>query len=82
MARAALEASNLKFMPHTHAKGLILTDPVAQFIEFPKVLDKTKVLHGPRTQTYGETNYLKTKFWTEPRYCMVLGLKPMGKPTT
>ena len=24
----------------------------------------------------------KTKFWTEPRYCMVLGLKPMGKPTT
>ena len=46
-----------------------------------QVLDKTKVLHGPRTQTYGETNYLKTEFWTEPRYCMVLGLKPMGKPT-
>ena len=71
-------------------------------------MDRTKVLHGPRTQTYGETNYLKklsfgqnqgiawssdsilwenqlfkkTKFWTEPRYCMVLGLKPMGKPTT
>ena len=22
------------------------------------------------------------KFWTEPRSCMVLGLKPMGKPTT
>ena len=22
-------------------------------------MDKTKVLHGPRTQTYGETNYLK-----------------------
>ena len=47
-----------------------------------QVLDKTKVLHGPRTQTYGETNYLKIKFWTEPRYCMVLRLKPMGKPTT
>ena len=48
------------------------------------VLDRTKVLHGPRIQTYGETNYLneKTRFWTEPRYCMVLGLKPMGKPTT
>ena len=30
----------------------------------------------------GETNYLKIKFLTEPRYCMVLGLKPMGKPTT
>ena len=22
-----------------------------------------------------------SKFWTEPRYCMVLRLKPMGKPT-
>ena len=22
-------------------------------------MDKTKVLYGPRTQTYGETNYLK-----------------------
>ena len=100
-----------------------------------QVLDRTRVLHGPRTQTYGETNYLsklsfgqnqgiawssdlnlwgnqrlkeilsfgqnqgiawfsdsnlwgnqllkeKSKFWTEPRYCLVLGLKPMGKPTT
>ena len=48
-----------------------------------QVLNRTKVLHGPRTQTYGETNYLsKIKFWTEPRYCMVLGLKPMEKPTT
>ena len=98
-------------------------------------MDRTNVLHGPRTQTYGETNYLKrklsfgqnqgivwssdsnlwgnqllknlsfeqnqgiawssdsnlwgnqllkekSKFWTEPRYCMVLELKPMGKPTT
>ena len=24
-------------------------------------LDKTKVLHGPRTQTYGETSYFKKK---------------------
>ena len=98
-------------------------------------MDRTKVLHGPRTQTYGETNYLKkylsfgqnqgiawfsdsnlwgnqllkklsfgqnqgiawsldsnlwenqllkeiSKFWTESRYCMVLGLKLIGKPTT
>ena len=73
-------------------------------------MDRTKVLHGPRTQTYGETNYLKkilsfgqnqgiawssdsnlwgsqllkenSKFWIEPRYYMVLGLKPMGKLTT
>ena len=21
------------------------------------------------------------EFWTEPKYCMVLGLKPVGKPT-
>ena len=73
-----------------------------------QILDRTKVLHGPRIQTYGETNYLsilsfgqnqgiawssdsnlwgnqlfiKIKFWTEPRYCMVLRLKPIGKPTT
>ena len=49
-----------------------------------RFLDRTKVLYGPRTQTYGETNYLdeKTEFWIEPRSCMVLGLKPMGKPTT
>ena len=26
-----------------------------------------------------EENY---KFWTEPRSCMVLGFKPMGKPPT
>ena len=26
--------------------------------------------------------YQKTRFWTEPRHCMVLGLKSMGKPTT
>ena len=53
-------------------------------INIYQVLDRTKVLHGPRTQTYGETNYLaiSIKFWTEPRYCMVLRLKPMGKPTT
>ena len=43
-----------------------------------KVLDRTKALYGPRTQAYGETKY---KFWTEPRPCMVLGLKPVGKPT-
>ena len=24
----------------------------------------------------------KVKFWIELRYCMVLRLKPMGKPTT
>ena len=49
-----------------------------------QVLDRTKALYGPRTQAYGETNYLKEnyKFWTEPRPCMVLRLRPMGKPTT
>ena len=50
-----------------------------------QVLDRTKALYGPRTQAYGETkykNYYYYKFWTEPRPCMVLGLKPMGKPST
>ena len=47
-----------------------------------QVLDRTKVLHGPRTQTYGEANYLKIQVLDRIRYCMVLGLKPMGKPTT
>ena len=48
------------------------------------VLDRTKVLHGPLTQTYGESSYFqkKTKYQTEPRSCMVLGLKPMGKLVT
>ena len=26
-----------------------------------QVLDRTKVLHGPRTQTYGETSYFQEK---------------------
>ena len=50
-----------------------------------KVLDRTKALYGPRTRAYGETkykNFYYYKFWTEPRSCMVLGLKPMGKPST
>ena len=50
-----------------------------------KVLDRTKALYGPRTQAYGETKYKNFnyyKFWTEPRPCMVLELKPMGKPST
>ena len=55
--------------------------------EILQVLDRTKALHGHRTQASGETKYTKKKkknhqFWTEPRPCMVLGLKPMGKPTT
>src|SRR6266567_2806342 len=78
--------------------------------EISKVLDRTKVLHGPRTQACGETKYKKKikslgqnqglewspdsslrgnqvqeksqKSWTEPRSCMVLGLKPVGKPST
>ena len=30
----------------------------------------------------GNQLLIKIKFWTEPRYCMVLGLKPMRKPAT
>ena len=45
---------------------------------------QTKVLHGPRTQTYGEASYFteESKYWTEPRSYMVLGLKLMGKVVT
>ena len=32
-----------------------------QLFKKKKVLDKTKVLHGLRTQTYGEINYFKKK---------------------
>ena len=49
-----------------------------------QVLDRTKALYGPRTQAYGETKYKNFnyyKLWAEPRPCMVLGLKPMGKPS-
>ena len=67
----------LKPRSHAIAEGLLLPTTYQN-----QVLDRTKVLHGPRTQTYGETNYLKIKFWTELRYCMVFGLKPMGKLTT
>ena len=38
---------------HVVAEGLIPPTTCQN-----QVLDKTKVLHGPQTQTYGETNYL------------------------
>ena len=94
----------------------VLHDPRTQtygetnYLKKIQVFDRTNVLHGPWTQTYGKTNYLKKnpsfgqnqgivwssdsnlwgnqllkekfKFWTKPRYCMVLGLEPMGKSTT
>ena len=41
--------------------------------------EREKLNYGPRTQAYTKK---KKKFWTEPRPCMVLGLKPMGKPST
>ena len=46
-----LGASDIKYTPRTHVKGLVLTSLVAQLDESPlgKVLDRTKVLYGPRT---------------------------------
>ena len=37
--------------------------PIGKLITFDNylVLDRTKVLHGPRTQTYWETSYFKKK---------------------
>ena len=45
------------------------------------MLDRAKILCGSRTQTYSETSYYKeeTKYKTEPRSCMILRLKLMGK---
>ena len=47
-----------------------------------QVLDRTKVLHGPQTQTYGETRHSNDQVLDRTRSCMVLGLKPMGKLDT
>ena len=58
--------SNVKYMPRTYVKGLVLAGLVARLDESPlgKVLDRTKVLHVPRTQTYGETSYFKKNLST------------------
>ena len=49
-------------------------------------MDRTRVLYGTRTQTYGETNYLKNQYkkkvLDKTKSCVVLGLKPMGKLDT
>ena len=55
---------------------------------FKKIRDAKRTFHanmGSIKDRNGENQLLrekKYKFWTEPRPCMVLGLKPMGKPTT
>ena len=74
-----LDRINALYGPRTPAYG-----ETNYLKEKLQVLDRTKALYSPRTRAYGETNYIKEnyKFWTEPRPCMVLGLKPMGKPTT
>uniref|UniRef100_A0A7N2R930 non-specific serine/threonine protein kinase n=1 Tax=Quercus lobata TaxID=97700 RepID=A0A7N2R930_QUELO len=66
--------------------ALIILSSTAEDLEVGSVYENQALVNlmFRKTQTYGETNYLdeKTGFWTEPRYCRVLGLKPMGKPTT
>ena len=48
-----------------------------------EVVDRTKALHGPRTQACGKTIHTVTYgYWTESRYCMVFGLKFMAKLDT
>ena len=82
MTRAILGASNIKLTPPTLVEGLTFEKQINEWKT--QVLDRTKTLYGPRTQAFGETNYLeeKHKCWTEPRPCMVLGLKPLEKPIT
>ena len=49
-----------------------------------KRLNKALAMTGPRTSYFGGiiTYWQVSKCWTEPRSCMVLGLKPMGKLIT
>ena len=49
-----------------------------------KRLSKALAMTGPRTSYFGGiiTYWQVSKCWTEPRSCMVLGLKPMGKLIT
>ena len=56
-----LGASDVKYVPRTYVKGQVLAGLVIQLDESPlgKVLDRTKILHDPQTQTYGETSYFK-----------------------
>ena len=46
-----LEASDVKYMPRTYFKGLVLAGLVTRLDESPlgKILDRIKVLHGSRT---------------------------------
>ena len=47
-----LGASDIKYMPRTYVKGLVLMGLVARLDESPlgkKVLDRIKILHGPQT---------------------------------
>ena len=57
-ARAVLGASDLKPTLPAVVKGLTC-EKSKQVLK--KVLDRTKALHGPRTQAYGETKYTKEK---------------------
>ena len=46
-----------------------------------KRLNRALAMTGPRTSYFRGiiTHQQVSKYWTEPRSCMVLGLKPMGK---
>ena len=48
-------------MPPTLVEGLIFEKKKNDIKEKLQVLDRIKILYGPRTQAYGETNYLKEK---------------------
>ena len=45
----------------------------------PSLRANLRKINKYREKTTQKKNY---KFWTEPRPCMVLELKPLGKPTT
>ena len=53
----AEELIPLKTKVSCHSRGV--NSP--NYLNIYQVLDRTKVLHGSRTQIYGETNYLEEK---------------------
>ena len=74
-----MDRTKALYGPRTQASG-----ETNYLEETTQVLDRTKVLYGPRTQASGETNYLEEiiQVLDRTKALMVLGLKPMGKPTT
>ena len=65
-----LGASDVRYLLRTPDEGLTLVGLIVQSVRSPtereaenkaERLDRTKALHGPQTQAYGETRYSENK---------------------